>query len=291
MAVVGVARPQDERPISYDGKDWSAELSWMVQTDSRTDGADTVSTATGLPAYGALYPNPVGASLWAKTIAYGPYESDAPMLWLVTVGYTSERSLDPTDPKNDEVLISNTGEVYQERIQRDRNGDAILNSAGDPFVDPQPTKDSTHMIFRIRANFQSAPTWFISHQNAVNNTAITIDGLAVGQYLARVNRIEASEPKKRGAVSYKEVMLEIHVRREGWAIDTLDAGMRERIAEGAAAKKHITNDNGGDLEEITEPVPLDGTGLRLANPTPFNSVFLDFDVYDALDFTILPGVS
>ncbi len=287
MAVTGVAN-EDHRARSqkYNGTQWTATRAFRVQTTLRADDADTVSGASGLPAEGAAHPNPISAAMYAKEISYAPYESETAQMWLVTVNYTSERQLDPTDPALDEILISVTGEIYQKRVQKDRNGDAVLNSAGDPFLDPPATRDDAHLIFRIRANYLTAPSWFLSHRNAVNNAPITIDGLAVGTGLAKVQRIEASEPKKRGSIQYKEVTLEVHVHEDGWKLDTLDSGLREKID---GESKHIINEI--DKEEITESVALDGSGRRLDDPSPFNSIFLDFDIYPEVNFSVLPGVS
>jgi hypothetical protein len=49
--------------------------------------------------------------------------------------------------------------------------------------------------------------------------------------------------------------------------------------------------NKGDTEEVTQPVPLDGAGDVLADPTPSTAIFGNFTIYDELDFSALPGVA
>jgi len=288
MAVDGAAHERYEgRTSSYDGGTWSQNREWLVKTTGIADGEAVASTAGGLPAYGELHPAPVDAAVptWAKQITYTQFEG--PMAWLVTVTYTSERELDE-DPENDEVLVSWSSEIYQEPVFQDVFGHAVLNSAGDYFVDPSPTRDAAYLIAKIRTSVSYVPPWVISAQNAVNDADITIGGLAIAPRLAKMQRLEIGERKKRFGYNFYDVSFEIHIRKEGWRLEPLDAGFRVlRPSISAFAFQAMDT----DFSEVTMPVPLDGAGQMLNPATPSTAVFLNFQIYNEIDFATLPGVT
>jgi len=229
--------------------------------------------------------------MYAKTIRYTSLESNTPMLWKVEVGYSSERNYDPTDPDNDEVLITFNSEIYQEAVVQDKNGNAIMNSANDPF-DPPATIDNNQLIVTISSNHKAIPPWVLDYQNAVNAAAFTVSGLSIGQGNAKVNRITVGSRQVRGTESYYSLSTEMHIKKTGWRLEPLDSGMQQ---------KEIGADNQptgklipiylADQEIATAPFPLDGNGLADYDSTPATATFLDFQVHDELDFTNLPGIT
>ena len=283
MALEGPAKERDEgRTANFDGGTWTYQRQWEVRTTDKNDRENIVSTAPGLPAYGELHPAPIAVDAWAKTIAYAPVTGSA-IAWIVTVTYTSERELNE-NPTTDEVLISWSSEIYPELVNIDRNGAAIVNSAGDYFIDPVPTRDGIHLIAKIRANVGAVPSWLINYQNAVNNDEITIGGLLIGVGLARVQRIEVGERQKRGNVTFYPLSFEVHIHKDGWRLRPLDAGFRKLDG----TKRVQIGDKLGS--EPTTPVPLNGGGQPLEDPGPTTAVFGNFKIYDELDLTALPGI-
>jgi hypothetical protein len=289
MAVVGNAEEQWQgRTSSFDGGIWTRSRTWLIKTDDKTDREDIVSTATGLPAYAAAHP--ADATCYATSINYNQL-SETPTAWTATVGYTSERELNE-DPEDDEVLVSWSSEIYQEPIFQDINGDALLNSAGDYFIDPSPTRENAHLIAKIRANVASVPTWVLSYQNAVNNGTITIGGLIIAAGLAKMQRLDIGERQKRDSFPFHQVSFEVHLRLEGWRFQPLDAGFRYLVG---GLPVQIKIDSDGEVsssgDEPTTPLPLNGSGDILSAPAPGTAVFRDFQVYNELDFTVLPGIT
>lgn len=288
MAVVGSAKEQwEHRTAAYNGGVWTYTRGWMVKTDSKADREDTVSSASGLPAYGEAHPAPIAADAYATEITYSMTDrGDTPYSWLVKATYSSERTLN-SNPANDEVLVSWTSEIYEEPVFTDTSGNGILNSAGDYFIDPSPTREAVQLIAKIRTNVTSIPAWVLSYQNAVNNGAITIGGLAIAAGLAKMQRLEIGEREYRNSTAFYPVSFEIHINKDGWHLKPLDAGFRERDGSGNL----IQIINSADETEVTTPVPLNGSGAALADPTPATSVFGDFTIYPELDFTALPGIT
>lgn len=244
------------------------------------DGPDVFVGHPDLPRIGSAHPSFPGAFL--EDIAYEQQENKAE--WLFSLSYTSEREL-KEDPIEERPRVSWDGEMYTEAISKDVNGDAILNSAGDYFIDPSPTKEKSHLIAKIKSNVQTVPQWVLSYRNVINNSAITIDGLAIPAEKALIHRPQIGEEKLRNDIYYREVSLDVHIHPDGWKLEVLDVGFRE-IATGRRDQVKDSNE-----DEPTTPVPLDGSGIALLDPNPSNVVFLEFDVRDAKDFTLLPGIS
>jgi len=283
MTVTFLGEIAGQRSAVNDEGKRTYSVAFRLTSDAKTDTAYVVGSHASLPGIGSSHPDDPYA--YCKSLSV--VNSDPWKGWTVTAQYTNERSLDPADPDNDEVLISWSTEIYQEAIFFDYNGNAILNSVGDMFVDP-PMRDFTHLIARISLNVKTVPTWVLSYQNAVNNSSITIGGLTIPIRTARFQGLLISERKYRGEVAYHEVSFEIHIHYDNWRYKPLDCGYR-KIDYSTGKVVNITNE--GDSRKPDEPVLLDGGGNVLTNPSPVTATYLDFQVYPELDFTVLPGIS
>jgi hypothetical protein len=74
----------------------------------------------------------------------------------------------------------------------------------------------------------------------------------------------------------------MHFQKNGWKLSLLDAGYRRKDG---TQRKIITNSDG---TLPTMPVPLDGSGAVLSNPTPATAVYREFTVYETKAFSSLP---
>jgi hypothetical protein len=286
MAVSGGAAHErwQGRSASYDGNTWTYKREWLVQTTSKSDRENVVSGATGLPGYGDAHPAPIAAPAYAKTINYQQI-GNTPLGWHVEVTYTSERNRGD-DPSDDEILVSFTSELYQEPVYQDIFGEAIINTAGDYFIDPSPTITKSDLIAQIKANVSSVPTWVIGYQNAVNNSQVTIGGLAVPQGKAQIVRIDIGDRQKRNSTTFYPMTTEVHISRRGFRLHPLNAGFRE-LNDSDEPVKIL----GPDGKAPTQPALLNEQGKKIAKPTEEDAIFLDFQVYPELDFSVLPGIS
>ena len=177
-------------------------------------------------------------------------------------------------------------EIYQQPVLVDVNGDAVMNSAGDYFLDPLPTRDASRLIVKIKANVTSVPAWLLEEgNNAVNNAGIAVDGVTFPEQTVKTSRVRVGQRLYRFGLKFYPLSYELHYRKEGWKLEPLDAGFRARNGQNEIIQ--ITNDDGS---EITSPAPLDGSGGVLTNPTPTSAVFQEFDIYNEHDLTILPGI-
>lgn len=293
MAVVGTAKERWEgRTASYDGGMWTYTREWLVQTDNKNDRENTVSGASGLPAYGDTHPGAIADAAYATKISYNQ-KTETPFAWIVLVTYTSERAKSSDDPASDEILVTWTTEIYQRPVFQDIFGNGILNSAGDYFIDPTPVADDVHLIGNIKANVAAVPTWIVDFQNSVNAAQITVGGLPIAAGLAKVQRIDIGERQKRNNSTFYPLTIEIHVHKEGWTFQPMDVGFRTTTPDTTGRVKPTREQakNDGDQSEPTTPILLDGFGNALTDPTPSRAVFLNFQLYALKDFSVLPGIS
>ena len=255
---------------------------FKLETTLKTEDVFDVGSHAYLPKIGDAYPRDAEAfcqSLEVQCVAGWKQ-------WTVTAGYkVAEQSKE--DPGDDSYKLSWSSEIYQEPVFKDADGDGVMNSAGDYFVDPPVQRDAVQLIAKIKQNYTTIPDVILSLQNTVNDSAITIGGLSIDERLARMTRVEVSDWKKRGNYKYYTVSFEIHIKKEGWRPEILDAGLREIDPDDDTKRKHIQDDEG---EDVTSPVPLDGEGKKLVNPAPSDAEFLEFQIYPEGDLTQLPGV-
>jgi hypothetical protein len=265
--------------------------SYLLTTDTLADTAYIVGSHASLPKIGDVFASDSYAYCTTLEVTnHAPFQG-----WTVTATWSTERTVDATDPTADEVMVSWSSEIYQEPVFTDVNGGSVTNSAGDYYIDPVPTRDNTHLIAKIRSNVTSVPTWVLSKQNNVNSGVIVIGGLSIPAKMARLCRLEIGERQLRGTTSFYQLSFEIHIHEVGWHLIPLDVGFR-RLEYGEPVQIR-TDDTGAIVlfpngEEPTQPVLLDGTGEVLdVALLPAGAVYRDHQIYVESDLTTMPGIS
>ena len=205
------------------------------------------------------------------------------------------------DPLNEVADITWTFANSNEPVDRDIYGRPLVNSAGESF-DPPMTKDFNDLILHIETNEATFdPLLAYEFKGAVNGDMFF--GFGPG----RAKCIQYSGVKTRAAaLTYWRVTREFQFRRQtavqgasdvGWKRRILDEGFRElKEIEGEMKLANITDDETGMA--VSQPVPLDGTGKKLAlSDTPLSdkitventgdAVFLHYDMYEQKPFSQL----
>ena len=201
--------------------------------------------------------------------------------WTVTAEYSSEREL-VTDPTNDPAVITINTEQFQKVAETDINGDSVCNSAGDPF-DPPYMMDDSRRVISVSKNMSGHPSWVLSYADVVNSDTFVVKGVTYAVGVGKVQRVSIGEQQTRNGVPFVVVTLEIHCQRDGWILRPLDAGFREKSGAGM-----INILNTIDFERPSAPVPLNGSGLVLAQPTSATAVYGAYTIYTTAAFSALP---
>jgi len=251
---------------------------FRLTTSSQTDNAFTVGSNGSLPVIGNTFPSDGNA-----------YCTDLDVqcvrgwrIWDVTATYSTERAIN-TVPTSDPVFVQWDTEQFTKPATQDKNGDAIVNSAGDPFLPPEQMDDSRRVV-TITKNLSSVPAWVLTYQDAVNSDTFTIDGVSIAIGEAKMQRVSVGPAEIRNGTTFRAVTFVIALRRDGWAYKILDQGYNEKDA--AAPTGRVPIYIRGMLP--TSPVLLDGTGKQLPDPKATDGVFLTFNVYKTQAFSSLP---
>jgi hypothetical protein len=251
---------------------------FRLTTSAKTERAYHVGSHASLPVIGEVHPDDAGA--WCTTLNVDP--SDPWKGWTVTAEYSTEREL-AEDPTADPAEITWGYEQFQKPAVTNYAGQAIVNSAGDPF-DPPIMIDDSRPYVTISKNLASVPVWIMTYQDAVNSSSFVVDGVTVGAGLAKMQNITVTRGQSRNGISFRTVTFSIHLQKQGWQSRQLDAGFREVTYSGEL--QNIRNP--GDDELPAAPVPLNGSGMALENPSPSTAQYRVDVVYEAKDFSALP---
>ncbi len=226
-------------------------------------------------------------------------DKKSPQHYVITATWSSEPL---TQAEKEEQQIPNpldrppkirwkTGK-YNKAIFKDIHDKAILNSAGE-FFDPVPEVDRSRWSVYVSANVAAVPSFMIDYTDGINENAISIQGLPIGEQVAKLMDMEVGEVQTSQygdtEIPYVIFTWAAEMRPETWALNLLDQGMRQ-IDPNDATKRIAVKDDATPPKEVHKPWPLDGSGNKLANPSPTNAVQLSFDVYNPIAFEVLPGV-
>ena len=267
---------------------------YTVTYKLHADGGETASVVgndSNLPSVGSIHAEDGLAyceSLSVKQVK-GKYA------WEATANYTTANSIDGEtglneDPEQDRPKITWNGSIQNVSIYKDRDDKGIQNSAGDPMLD---TMDKNLYGASVSTNVTSLPSWILAYKDSINNAAFTIGGLPVAIGGARLVFPGGfiSPAQQRGDYVYYTFTYDlIFDAIELHAGQLLDQGLNERFTDENTTNglKPILLD---DQQLPDAMAQLDGSGVRLANPTPATSSYITVNKYFLKDFSVLPGLS
>ncbi len=174
---------------------------------------------------------------------------------------------------------------YERATDKDRDNKGICTSAGTKFPEPAyiPASDC---IIHVRQNIVSWVNWPELYNNKLNANPVTVRPLAIA--IPRTYAEETvlfkfagyGEPQEENGIVYCEMSYRLHIREDGWKDSRLDEDLYYKD-DGELKRIQV------DGQDAVSPVPLNGAGGILANPTSDNVVFRDFDTIPVVDMTEL----
>lgn len=285
MAVISCDEIHDGR--SGDAVAWKKGVRkhtrrFRVVTNNRYDGSYTVLAS--LPSPGSIHPE----DSWCVAIsAKANQDAKSKLVWIASVEYSSEPCTPDgqkgENPLADPADIDWNTDTTQEPFWKDKNDDAVLNSAGDYYED-MLVDDVSRWTVNISKNLGYVPAWIDSYRDAVNTDNIMIDGLPVAAGTAKIKSIQISKWQSRNDVWYRVFQLTIKIK-DDWRHYPLDMGLRCKDPDAATKRIACVDDN---KRPVTKPVHLNGSGAQLANPTPSTAVFNTVDKRNLQSFASLP---
>ena len=208
----------------------------------------------------------------------------SPGYYRVTADYAGV--IDPLeqDPEVEFDFASNN-----EPIEKDINGNPILNSADETF-DPKPQKEIDDLVYRMtrnEANFD--PYLARQYKGSINEDEF----LGFPAKTCKITQYKAKRMKS-GPYYYWSVTYEVQIRAymlvdgklETWKRRLLDQGFREKIGENDDDNKpkyELIKDKDGN--PLSEPTLLDGFGKKLADAAA--PVYREWDLHPTKTFSTL----
>ena len=312
MAVVSVAETTN-RSANVTGSGVEYMRTFLVKVNATSDNARSIYFATSgqIPRYLEGHPDNIFSQM--KRLGAKP-ATDHWQWWHFTAEYDSDpltvdqRDREIPNPLDRRARISWKSVTYQQSIHKDKKGNAILNSAGDPH-DPQPERLARYWVATVKKNVTGIPTWVLDYDNVTNQATFTIQGRTVLPRCALLLPGGISDELEENGVKYHEIEFGLEFRKaptlkasqvfdretkkaktaQGHDLVLLDQGLRHIITQGNIldiGKVVNATDDKGDA--ATSPVPLDGIGGKLSKPEPDTVFYFAYEVYDTADFTKLP---
>lgn len=263
MPVTDIYRIPGKRTGGRTVTDRTAKETWYVETDV----VEEVELIL------AQFVSPGGIYAGRRVESLSAAEAADSHSWLVDVAYRSAAS---TNPLAEPVRISGSQSARQVEVEFDRNGDAILNTAGDPFQEILFAEDFDDTL---QLTFNSATVPFAASQAAkrtVNSTPIL--GLPAGTVRYAGMSFSPEEHDVIGLFYSITIGLAL---ADDWKKRLLNQGFREKV-NGELKVIEV------DGKPITTPALLDNAGEKLSSSgTP---VTLEKDIYGQANYVALFGL-
>lgn len=255
------------------------DVLYEVITNDANDGPQVVRQASGLPKIGDQYAYGNDSDPFAACVSRGPFRirsiEQTRKVWSVPLQYSS-RPAEGSNPENNgkDNPVDWAWEVggsfasYMKAVLKDRNGNAVVNAAGEPFI-PAPEDDDPRMVLTLKKNTPSLnlATWS-QFRGAVNADAIwglQARMVRLAQWTFAVRRV--------GYYAYIENNYELHINWDKWNFEPLNQGFREKIGinlDGTPKYQEIVDARG---QRVRMPHPLDAGGAKLLEGQPL--IFYD----------------
>jgi hypothetical protein len=265
-----------------DGETGTAELGvrkYTRQFGLYADGGEgvyTVGSNASLPKIGSLHYDDAAAR--CRSLQISRASGKDKHNWIATASYDTQVAYE-INPLNDPADIQWDGDNFEEVAVVDINGQACLNSAGDPLQDL--FRERSRRVITVVKNVASVPDWIITAEDAVNQSPFVIDGFSVPALTAKMSAPRLGRWESRNGYTFRQMTMVLKLNKDQWTLRPLDAGFRRKSGN---SRVIITNDDG---TLPTTPVPL-SFGQPLTDPTPATAKYLSFDVYPLLNFNLLP---
>ena len=244
---------------------------------------ETVIVSAGVASAYGIYPGapyPDDFTAYCSKLSCRP-EGKSKMIWTATATYSSEFQFEQ-NPLDDPAIIEWGSSPYQRAFTQDNAGHAILNSAGEYYYQPVMGDDSRWEV-TIQKNLAAVPSWILTYKDAINSDTFTLDGITIAQYVAKLSAIRIGKWQTRNAIAFRVVSLTMHLDAVNtWVKSILDEGLNQVLG----GVLWPCTDNQGVPVKVA--VPLNGSGVQLAGPSPTTVVYNSSHIYPELAFSSLP---
>lgn len=235
--------------------DWTQTITIkaLVVTDNRADGPITV------------FSSPLVPRLWTQYLAGneshleygGPYlllskrkvtekeliQETGGSLWELELEYTTHKVQKYENPLDQPVRYSLEWAQYDRVVEKDKDGNPLVNTIGDLFTDPPYKEEDARPVLRAYRNEPDVATrinFIASFRNALNSDSF--HGMA--PRTCRMRNITSGDLQTQNGVDYYKFTYEIEFNEDTWDPDILNRGHRAKDSNGKIydlPKKEVRN--------------------------------------------------
>lgn len=251
---------------------------FRVVTNSANDSSYDVLAYC--PALGSLHPNDTGAWCVGKR---ANQDSKSKLVWNCTAEYSSEKELHE-DPTDDPTEFEWDTDARKETFHKDRNGDAILNAAGEPFITGIDDEVSLWTITATK-NLAAVPAEILNYRDAVNSDNVVVDGIPFLPDTLKIKKIRISKLQSRNDIFFRELQITFKAQ-DSWKRQVIEQGLNQIVAGDLTP---CFEDTAGKIK-ARKPMPLAADGSQLPVPItdPEDIVWKEVDLRNVLAFMSLP---
>jgi hypothetical protein len=274
------------------GESMRAVERWQIRTDSPlTSKADIlvgVSTTIGVTYGTAHFDLP---ALKAQEFELSPVGRDG-MRWVLTVQYyIPTPGKEVTENGIPDDVWERSGGVTSVPAFTDRDGESIVNAAGDPLEGLEKERDEeSWTLTRCYEDDTALESDIDGADGRINES--TWNGRGAGFwkcYFKGAKRVTTSRlngSEDGGTLLYIEAQWEFRYDPGSWKLMPWDVGFMELV--GSGEKRTITTDDG---KPVKQPVGLavDGTALAAGTKPVVANGGEGFDIYEEQDFEVIFG--
>jgi len=249
---------------------------FLVVTDDPDIGAGVVREAVGI-ARGQTYETSTEYDNFAfcKSISASCKDDDGKG-WTVTVSYGPPEAgqENPTEnPLAAPASVAWSFAQFERPVDKTVDGEAIVNSAGDPFAN-EIMRDDSRPVFsysRNEASFNASLAY--SYRDTVNSDSFM--GAGPGQ--VKVSNISGARQYDANYGYYWQVTYEFQFSADGFEKKIVSAGLREKNDDGKLENILVQG------KEINDPALLDKKGKKVPPGGPPH--IHEFKVYNETSFS------
>jgi len=271
-----LSNPKPRRTGSWNLNKWKFSEHYDVESDDGSEdpwqvvqfvGIGLITTFHGTTLH-SIDANQISSKMWTVDC-----------VWETLTSGDVEKSNGTAPVSRDSVFSYSTREV--ERIaEKDKDGNAIVNAAGDEF-NPAPVKRAGAGVIICKKNFNSFDATAVDTYLFKRNSG-TLFGFAANQLLC--SNITAEEQKEIiDDVSYTYVSVSLE-----FEIDSADEHKLMILEKGFRYLNdddELVNAVDDQQHQVSDPILLDADGHKL--DTAADPVFAEREIYTSVDFSSL----
>lgn len=291
-ALVYIGRKGNDEIELGAGNEHRIRRSWLIKTDVRFfSEIQLLSLATSTGASGYVLPlpylntHPDSTQYMCKRLR-ARRDKNAPLHWIAEAEYNTapigQEEEDDLPPVDRRAKITWNTVKYQKAIEKDINNKGIVNSAGMPF-NPPPLKDISRWTCTVTKNVDVVPTSVLTYADKLNSGTFTIGGISIAAKVAKIMSIQISDRQKEGDDEFYALSYTLEFDPDDkWKGKYLQQGLLQT----SGSDRIPCVDKYGS--PVRNAVPLDSSGVQIADPTTTNAAYTDYDIYSTMDFSVLP---